>query len=95
MNKNKYDFDNVIQKAPVTGKVYSRQGRITSTKKAGENTSISNNKFLTTSEKIFQAQNKLRSNKQKSKKDPEKKIKQIEEEINELINESNLNLYEK
>lgn len=37
MNKNKYDFDNVIQKAPLTGKVYSKQGRITSTKKAGDN----------------------------------------------------------
>ena len=46
--------------------------------------------FLTTSEKIFQAQNKLKGNQKKTPHDPLIRIKKIEEEIDELINESNI-----
>lgn len=88
--KNHYDFESVQQKAPLTGKIHSRQGRLNSTTRAGEQFRETKSNFLTTSEKIYQAQNKLKENKKKLPNNPVQKVKQIEEEIDDLINESTL-----
>lgn len=94
MSKNQYDFENVIQKAPLTGKIQSRQGKLTSNNRL-VTTNMRNTKTgFRTSEKLYQAQNKLKADKFKKEKDPEKRIKELEEEINNLINDSNLSLFQ-
>lgn len=59
---------------------------MTSTRRVGETMRDTKSNFLTTSEKIFQAQNKLKENNKKLPKDPIAKVKKFEEEIDNLIN---------
>ena len=89
---NVYDFKEVVQKAPMTGKVASRATRL-GTKAGGDSRMRSTAaNFGGAGDKIARAQEKLKEHKPGSN-DPERKIRAIEAEINDLIDASNAEMY--
>lgn len=81
---NVYDFKQVTQKAPMTGKIASRAGSKMS-RAGGENRLRSTTtNFGSQPDKIAKAQSRM-TQKPSTSSDPEKKIRAMEAEINGLI----------
>lgn len=89
---NVYDFKEVVQKAPMTGKVSSRATRL-GTKAGGDSRlRVTAANFGGAGDKISRAQEKLKE-KQAVTSDPERRIRAMEAEINSLIDQSNAEMY--